>query len=235
MNQTHDRLRAQVGSPTAHNEAAVWCDNAAAWADATLARFPAYLDLLQPVALALLEVRAGLGLRLAAGDMEGGGAEGGCSEAGPEAGPEAAHLLATGVVTLLSFPRPLHTPEEVGGARWQALQASLAAAAADGQSGGAGSRAQVASYTARVEGLRDMLASMVRMAQISDPHGHAAVTADPLLFSFLRLWEELKAEEAARAEEEASLFKTKTRDNNILTETVRVTVPPRPVKTVAWM
>jgi len=60
----------------------------------------------------------------------------------------------------------------------------------------------------------------VRWAEVQGPGGSAAESANKLLFAFLRLWEELKAEEERRAEEEASLFKTKTRDNNILSETV---------------
>lgn len=43
-------------------EAAAWQENAGSWAEGLLERFPLYTDLLQPVALAVFEIRAGLAM-----------------------------------------------------------------------------------------------------------------------------------------------------------------------------
>ena len=43
-------------------EAIAWQQNAGAWAEGLLQRFPLYTDLLQPVALAVYEIRAGLAI-----------------------------------------------------------------------------------------------------------------------------------------------------------------------------
>ena len=43
-------------------EAIAWQQNAGAWAEGLLQRFPLYTDLLQPVALAVYEIRAGLAM-----------------------------------------------------------------------------------------------------------------------------------------------------------------------------
>jgi hypothetical protein len=49
---------AQGGKQLGADEAAAWSRNAWAWVEATCLRFPDYRDLLQPVSLAILEVRA---------------------------------------------------------------------------------------------------------------------------------------------------------------------------------
>ena len=43
-------------------EATAWQQNAGSWAEGLLERFPMYTDLLQPVALAVFEIRAGLAM-----------------------------------------------------------------------------------------------------------------------------------------------------------------------------
>ncbi len=53
---------AQAGQPGAVAEAATWQRNAEAWTARLLAGFPLYRDLLQPVALAVYELRSGLSL-----------------------------------------------------------------------------------------------------------------------------------------------------------------------------
>lgn len=196
----------------------MWCDNAAAWADSIMARFPDYVDLLQPVGLALLEVRAGLGLLVAASDAAAPLAAIGVRNVVAASTQQ----LAEAIQTLIAFPRPLQPPADLGSSSFQQLQASVAAASITGGSADAtgGRRSEIAAYTARIEGLRTVLHAAVRWAEVQGPGGSAAESANKLLFAFLRLWEELKAEEERRAEEEASLFKTKTRDNNILSETV---------------
>ena len=55
-----DRL--QQGDASAVQEAAVWQQNAASWSDALLRQHPLYRDVLQPVGLAVYEVRCGLSL-----------------------------------------------------------------------------------------------------------------------------------------------------------------------------
>ncbi len=51
---------------TAIQEAIAWQQNAGAWAEGLLDRFPLYADLLQPVVLAVFEIRMGLALLVAA-------------------------------------------------------------------------------------------------------------------------------------------------------------------------
>ena len=50
----------QAGDKSALQQAESWVQSASAWAARLLAAFPLYLDLLQPVALAVCEMRAGL-------------------------------------------------------------------------------------------------------------------------------------------------------------------------------
>ena len=54
----------QAGVSTGVQEAPIWQQNAAAWSETLLRQFPLYRDLLQPVALAVHEVRYGLSLML---------------------------------------------------------------------------------------------------------------------------------------------------------------------------
>ena len=50
----------QQGDVSAVQEAKVWQQNAASWADSLLQQQPLYKDMLQPLALAIYEVRYGL-------------------------------------------------------------------------------------------------------------------------------------------------------------------------------
>ena len=52
----------QHGDASAAQEAEVWQQNAASWSDALLQQHPLYRDVLQPVGLAVYEVRCGLSL-----------------------------------------------------------------------------------------------------------------------------------------------------------------------------
>ena len=52
----------QQGETSAAQEAEVWQQNAASWSDALLQKHPLYRDVLQPVGLAVYEVRCGLSL-----------------------------------------------------------------------------------------------------------------------------------------------------------------------------
>lgn len=58
----------QTGDSSAAQEAQVWQQNASSWIDALLRQHPLYRDVLQPVALAVYEVRCGLSLMLEAAD-----------------------------------------------------------------------------------------------------------------------------------------------------------------------
>lgn len=88
-------LSLQAGKPSAAAEARAWQQNAAAWAERLRTAFPLYADLLQPLALAALEVSAGLALLADAAEARAGGGEG----------------AGTGVVVaeLMAFP-PLLAP-----------------------------------------------------------------------------------------------------------------------------
>ena len=98
----------QAGKPSAAAEARAWQQNAAAWAERLRAAFPLYADLLQPLALAALEVSAGLALLADAAEARAGGREGaGTGEVVAElmAFPP---LLAPGLKGAKSKPRSLH-------------------------------------------------------------------------------------------------------------------------------
>jgi len=59
---TEECDRLQQGDASAAQEAEVWQQNAASWSDALLQQHPLYRDVLQPVGLAVYEVRCGLSL-----------------------------------------------------------------------------------------------------------------------------------------------------------------------------
>lgn len=60
----HIYCAVQSGDKVSIQEANVWQQNAAAWAERLLSQFPMYRDILQPVALAVYEVRFGLSMML---------------------------------------------------------------------------------------------------------------------------------------------------------------------------
>ena len=195
-------------------EAAAWCNNAAAWVDSVMTRFPEYIDLLQPLALAILEIRAGLGLLMSASKE-------GAPVASSGRHAERPQKVSQALRTLMEFPRSLQPPANLGSPSFQGLLVEVVRASVPA-AGDAGSqtRSEVAAYTVRVEGLRAAAHAAARWAALQGPNGTAAETVHELLSGFVRLWEELKAEEERQATEEAALFKTKTRQNNILSETV---------------
>lgn len=82
----------QAGSRAAIAEARAWQHNAAAWSARLHAAFPLYSDLTQPLALAVLEASAGLGLL--ADSAEGLGSGFGAREGGAAAAAVVAQLLA---------------------------------------------------------------------------------------------------------------------------------------------
>lgn len=85
-------LCGQAGSRAAVAEARAWQHNAAAWSERLAAAFPLYADLMQPLALAVLEASAGLGLLADA--AEGLASGSGAGEGGAAAAAVVAQLLA---------------------------------------------------------------------------------------------------------------------------------------------
>ncbi len=83
-----------------------------------------------------------------------------------------------------------------------------------------GSAGQAAGFTARIAILRAALHAAVQAAEVEGPGSPAAVLAESLLLSALAVWRQLRAEQERLAAEEAQLFKTKTRANSIMSETV---------------
>ena len=61
----------------------------------------------------------------------------------------------------------------------------------------------------------------MRAAEVEGPSSGAATLAESLLLGALAVWRQLRAEQERLAAEEAQLFKTKTRGNSIMSETVR--------------
>jgi len=85
-----------------------------------------------------------------------------------------------------------------------------------------GSAGQAAGFTARITFLRAALHAAVRAAEVEGPGSAAAALAESLLLNALAVWRQLRAEQERLAAEEAQLFKTKTRANSIMSETVRL-------------
>ena len=75
-----------------------------------------------------------------------------------------------------------------------------------------------AAYAAQLQVLLCALRDAARQAEVRT--AGAAPSADVVLHALLEAWEEVKAAEAARAAEDAELFKTKTRSTSFATEEV---------------
>jgi midasin len=94
---------AAAGGGNAVHEAEMWDGSAAAWAKRMQGSFPDYVDVLQPVQLALLEVRHGLAL-LVAGSQAAQQAAAAATADGSSSSSGQLMALTAG---LLSFPPPL--------------------------------------------------------------------------------------------------------------------------------
>ena len=81
-------------------------------------------------------------------------------------------------------------------------------------------RGEATAFTARVTTLRAALHAAVRATEVEGPGSAVAAHADALMLDALAMWRRLRAEQERAAAEEAMLFKTKTRANSILSETV---------------
>lgn len=74
----------------------MWQQNAAAWAEGLLKQFPMYRDILQPVALAVYEVRYGLSMMLSHAQQD---ASGGARD------PQLSAMLVADAMTFPSHPQ----------------------------------------------------------------------------------------------------------------------------------
>ncbi|KAL0028971.1 hypothetical protein WJX77_009058 [Trebouxia sp. C0004] len=193
MTSLLNRLTLQQSDASAVQEAEGWQQNAASWSDALLQQHPLYRDVLQPVGLAVYEVRCGLSLMVHA------------------AAKKAYQDLANStLVDCLAFPSNLGQGTVCGSEPAEQLLSALARRGHSGQhkSDRAG---DVAAYGARLHALRAALHAAVRSALVEGPAGEAAAQSEKLFRRLLTAWEDVKSAEEQRAAEEAEMFKTKTR------------------------
>ncbi|KAL0049173.1 hypothetical protein WJX82_008148 [Trebouxia sp. C0006] len=186
-------IRLTQGDASAAQEAEVFQQNAASWSDALLQQHPLYRDVLQPVGLAVYEVRCGLSLMAHA--------------AAKKADQELANST---LADCMAFPSSLGQGAMCGSEPAEQLLSALARRGNSGQhkSDRAG---DVAAYGARLHALRAALHAAVRSALVEGPTGGAAAQSEQLFRRLLTAWEEVKSAEEQRAAEEAEMFKTKTR------------------------
>ncbi|KAL4440107.1 hypothetical protein ABPG75_003108 [Micractinium tetrahymenae] len=221
-------------------QAAVWQQNAAAWAERLGRQYPLYRDIVQPVQLAVQELRYGLALLAGRAAL---------------AADQQSTRLAPVLARLMAFPRAaasrvagtaavpgdgaaalLDSPEvqqAVGDAAAAGAEARLCAALASSGSSDAAEKAKRAAYaaamSARLQLLRCSLSAAARDVQAGQlgAGSGAAAAADVaaaqarlhfIFMEFVGAWEDVKAEEERRAAAEAEVFKHKTRATDIATE-----------------
>ena len=170
----------------------------------------------QPQVSHCLQVRAGFDLISAANDV----AEPMHSTVAAPAAQQAGPLLAAAVRALMEFPRPLEMAAELAQLATGDRLAVVTAHRANLPENDAGACGEAAAFNARIATLRAALHSAVRDAEVEGPGGAAAARAEALMLEALAVWRRLRAEQERAAAEEATLFKTKTRANSILSETV---------------
>ncbi len=181
----------------------MWQQNASSWVGALLRQHPLYRDVLQPVALAVYEVRCGLSLMVHAASSRSD-----------------QQFAAAALADCMTYPSSLGQGKLCGSDTAQQMLSTLARRTHSHQhkSDRAG---DVAAYGARLHALRAALHAAVRSALVQGPGSKAAVQSEELFRRLLTAWEEIKAQEEQKAAEEAKMFKTKTR--KIASEEVRVT------------
>ncbi|KAK9833665.1 hypothetical protein WJX74_002204 [Apatococcus lobatus] len=214
-----DRLQQakdQGRETSALQEAMAWQQNAGCWAEGLLERFPLYTDLLQPVALAVYEIRAGLAMIVPAIQQH------------TQRKATAVHCSIA--ASLISIPVPssgssLTTAQ--GQASIRTLAAATAPAASIAARSAAAFSAQLGSLQAALE-LFIVTAGSIQPQNIlhtsasqgqQAPQGAGKVNAEQggqdmvyvegIFRTLVMVWGEVKASQQARAEEEAELFKTK--------------------------
>lgn len=248
-----------AGGAAAAGQATVWQQNAGAWAGRMGRQYSQYRDIVQPVQLAVQELRYGLSLMAGAVTLG--------------AGPSTT-TMASVVVQLMAYPR-LSGAAQLSAVALDApaVQAAVAAAATSAvaerqpastspeQAEGQKAALYAAGIAARLRLLRIALHDGVRDARAARAGGDDGALASALqrlhaIFqgedqgqqqlpsfsaslrtlqtshiagpstecllcpaaAFVGAWEEIKAEEARRAAEEAELFKSKLRSTAIETD-----------------
>ena len=199
-------------------EARAWLDNAGAVSSRISTQYPFYRDILQPLQLAIQEVRYGLALSIGAADLMARGD---------------ALTLESAAARLLAFPHPLNTPlslkDKSSGldapavqhiAARAASQASSSRAAANGSTEG-----EAVGHAAGILMKINLLRVAMQESREEWRHGataevkkKGAVRLHSIFAAFVTVWEDIKEEEERRAAEEAELFKTKSRTVDVPTE-----------------
>ena len=260
-------------SPAALQEASIWQASAGTWASRLTGQYEAYLDVVQPVHLAVQEARHGLALLSAAAVMSAPDvssstvALGGALMALP---PRMQDLALLSVSALLSFPAHLSPTSSTGGSPAAVSASSLLPAVLLGDESAlqlvqslaaAAARAsapshldpstlarigEAASYSARLQALRLAMHAAARELLVAGGPagsplrpaasettfaaggsetgvlGHGDLQRLERLWALLHAsWQQLRAYEEARAEEEAEVYKNKNRSTTIKSQEVR--------------
>ena len=199
------------GDVSAVQEARSWIDNAGAVVARVGAQYPGYRDIIQPVQLAIQEVRYGLALGVGAAEITARGT---------------GSLLETAAQRLLAFPRQegpfislesLEVQRMVSNATAQAVKERAAAhgsSNADAAGYAAGTMARITLLRAAMHAAREEWLH----AATPEAQSKAVARLHVIFNAFVIVWEDIKEEEARRAAEEAELFKTKSRTVGVPTE-----------------
>jgi midasin len=239
---------AAAAAGSAVREAEMWDGSAAAWSNRMQGSFADYVDVLQPVLLALLEARHGLALLAAASQA----AQQAAAAAAADGSSHVAGQLMALTAALLSFPPPLagvkaEQPHSsscssvmpaslLADARWQKLTGSAVQQAQQQQlqqrsAAAAAASAELADFGWQLRTVHAALVVAVQEQLAAGPAAAAAAACeltsggsfggiDSMLQQVLSVWQAVRAYEAAAAEEAAQLFKHKTHTSTFLNEEV---------------
>jgi len=194
------------GAEAAMQEADVWQENAAAAVERMKLQYPWYRDIIQPIQLAVYEIRYGLSLATGAAHLALAGRDGNAA------------LLQSTATNLMAFPRArvISADESLQTSGVQYLVSSMASEHLETREA-----RQAAGLIARLNLLRVALCRAQedwRSAPIASSRSEAACRLEDIFNAIVTVWEDMKEEEARRAAEEAELFKTKTRSTVVRSE-----------------
>jgi midasin len=246
-----------TSSTAAAREASSWVGSAGAWVARFEDTYPEYRDVVQPVQLAVQELRHGLGLLIGTFD-QGATTSSSAAHGALAPAPKQYEKSCILLQALMAFPSnptaaalALSHPGATSSVYGVAARVDVEGAGTNAAPAAA-KGARMAEFTARLQLRHSALWALARRL-IAAGRGCVALvggvgTADDdggdgsggdgkgdtdslavllsrweqVLGSFMQEWEALKAHEAQVAEEEAEMFKTKTRDMHMATEEVGV-------------
>lgn len=208
--------RLSIGDGDAVREAQAWVDNTGGLISQLTRRYPCYKDIIQPVQVAIQEMRYGFGLLLGSAAIHKGILS------------EDARTIQQAGRCLLAFPYSTAAHKDgravvqLESSNIQRILSERALACVSSQDSMCKTvQQESASLMLRLKLLRASLYDVQRDWNMSTTMSakDAAISRLHSIFnSFLMVWEDIKAEEARREAEEAELFKRKTRSTTVLSE-----------------